>query len=316
MRQAILKLPEQFTFNALIHQPEQFKPAHRMVVGGMGGSALPAELWQRLRPTTPLVVHRDYGLPTLDDNWWVSSLWVASSYSGQTEETLDFAAACQARGLNWLAIASGGRLLEVAKAARRPYIQLPAGWPPRLALGLGLRALASLMADDALDQEMVALAPQLKPAALEADGHDLATKLHGRVPIIYSSDLNRTLAYNWKIKFNETSKVPAWANVVPELNHNEWQGFAARPLGFQPHFIFIIDPDDHQRVRRRFEAMGVWLEKNNWPMTVITLSGETVLEKLFRNLILADWTALFLAEAGGVEPMPVPLIEEFKKSII
>ena len=316
MRQAILKLPEQFTFNALIHQPEQFKSAHRLVLGGMGGSALPAELWQRLRPATPLVIHRDYGLPTLDDNWWVSSLWVASSYSGQTEETLDFAAACQGRGLNWLAIASGGRLLEMAKESGRPYIQLPTGWPPRLALALGLRALTSLMSDDALDQEMVALAPRLKPAAFEDDGRDLAPRLQGRVPIIYASDLNRTLAYNWKIKFNETSKVPAWTNVVPELDHNEWQGLAAEPLGFQPHFIFIIDPDDHQRVRRRFAAMRVWLEQRQWPVTVLNLKGETVLEKLFNNLILADWTALGLAAARGVEPMPVPLIEEFKRSII
>ncbi|MBI2506768.1 MAG: bifunctional phosphoglucose/phosphomannose isomerase, partial [Candidatus Colwellbacteria bacterium] len=137
------------------------------------------------------------------------------------------------------------------------------------------------------------------------------------IPIIYSSRRNIALAYNWKIKFNETGKAPAFYNTFPELNHNEMTGFdvqeTTRELSDKMFFIFLKDEDDHPKITKRMEVLERLYRDRKLSVAVVSLEGNSKMEKIFNSLTLADWTAYYTAKRYNVEPEQVPMVEEFKK---
>lgn len=320
MEEAIKNFSKQFEWKPEIQNAAAFRPAKRLVVAGMGGSHLAADLLSAYDPKLDVYVHRDYGLPFLSDERLRDSLLVASSYSGNTEETIDFAEkALQAR-LNLAVVAVGGKLIDFAKKNNLPYILIPdTKIQPRSALGFSITALAKLSGNTTMLAELGELSKVLKPESLRADGRKLASTLQGRVPVIYSSSRNLPIAYNWKIKFNETGKIPAFYNVLPELNHNEMTGFDVIPktkqLSEKFHFIFLADVADNSKVAKRMNVCKKLYEKRGLPVTVLALSGKTVLEKIFNSLLLADWSAFHTAALYGAEAEQVPMVEEFKRLI-
>jgi glucose/mannose-6-phosphate isomerase len=136
---------------------------------------------------------------------------------------------------------------------------------------------------------------------------------------VYASVRNTAIAQNWKIKFNETGKVPAFWNVVPELNHNEMTGFDAKakttPLSRHFHFVFLKDAEDDRRIIKRMNVMEKLFRDRGFKTEIVLLQGKTDLHKIFNGLILADWTAFHSAKLYGVDPEQVPMVEEFKKMI-
>src|SRR3989344_9035331 len=226
MRDAIKNFHTQFEYEPKVANGEKLKSYQKYVVLGMGGSHLAADLLRLWDPNLDVVVRSDYGLPPLSDSDWEKTLVIASSYSGNTEEPLDGFQQAQEQGLAVAAIAVGGELLRLAKEAKVPYIQLPdTGIQPRSALGFSLKAFFKLLGEETALSELTSLAEILNPELLEKEGHDLARILKDKVPVIYASARNEAIAYNWKIKFNETGKIPAFYNVIPELNHNEMTRF-------------------------------------------------------------------------------------------
>ena len=315
METAIKNFARQFAFEPKIENVGRWRRFSQFVAAGMGGSQLAADLIKIRQPDLPLLVHRDYGLPPLPGDELKNYLIIASSYSGNTEETIDAFKTALSKKLATAAISVGGELLELAKAAQAPYVQLPdTGIPPRSALGFGLRAFFKLMGEEEALQETTGLAQTLRPENLETAGRALAQKLNGKIPIIYSSGGNRPLAYNWKIKFNETGKIPAFINVFPELNHNEMTGFDGS-LSEKFHFLFLADSSDHPRTARRMATTKALYEKQGLPVEWLPLAGDSLFLKIFNSLILADWTACHLAKNRGLDPAATPLIEEFKRSI-
>jgi glucose/mannose-6-phosphate isomerase len=155
---------------------------------------------------------------------------------------------------------------------------------------------------------------------LEPEGRELASRLNGKVPLIYSSEANYSIAYNWKIKFNETGKIPAFYNVVPELNHNEMNGFdvvdRTRELSANFNFIFLRDSDDYSQIQKRFDVLKKLYTSRGLGVIEVPLSGTNPIEKMVRSLALADWTAVAIAEQYGLESEQVPMVEEFKRLIV
>lgn len=315
MEQSILEYPKQFAYHPEISNSGQLIKRSKFIILGMGGSHLAAGLVKAIDPTAPILIHWDYGLPDLSDEELKDYLIVACSYSGNTEEVIDGLNQAMAKSLAVTVIATGGKLLDQALNNGLSHIKLPtSNIQPRLALGFFLKALALVM-DRSDILEAVTDLSQLDPAPLETPGEQLAEQLAGHIPMIYSSRTNSALAYNWKIKFNETSKTPAFYNIVPELNHNEMTGFDQIQDGHLPSnfsFIFITDPDDDPRITKRFEVLAKLYRDRNLSVTEVALDGPTRLHRLFNNLILADWTALALAKQYGHEPEQVPMVEEFK----
>lgn len=318
MSDAIKNFAAQFSFRPKLENAKRLPKYQNYILLGMGGSHLAADLALVAEPELPLMVHSDYGLPALRASELKNSLIIASSYSGNTEEVLDGFEQARKKKLPLIALAVGGELIARAQKYHLPYILLPdTGIQPRSALGFSLIALMKVMNERMALRSLERLAKTLKPAALEPEGKALAARLKHSVPVIYSSRRNQSLAYNWKIKLNETGKIPAFYNILSELNHNEMTGFdvkpASRPLSEHFYFLFLKDPADHPRVRRRWEILERLYRDRGLRVEVLPLAGKNVYEKIFRSLILADWTAVYTAEQYGLESEQVPMVEEFKR---
>lgn len=335
---AIKNSCSQFGYEPKIENKAKWKKFHKFVVAGMGGSNLTTGLVKMWKPEIQIISHRDYGLPAFPERWWTDTLLIASSYSGNTEETLDAYSEAGNRGIARAAISVGGKLLERAKKDGVPYIQMPdTGIQPHSAIGYGLKALLRMLGEEEALAEVGKMHETLRPEDYEKQGRELAKKLKGYVPIIYASTRNEPLAQNWRVRFNETGKIPAFYNVFPELNHNEMTGFdpvraltavSERPISNGAsvleerkkinelfHFIFLKDAEDHPRILKRMEMTEKLYKARGLPVEIIGLRGADVFHKIFSSLILADWTAYYLGESYGLETTEVPMVEEFKKLI-
>src|SRR5438270_313053 len=102
--------------------PPAYGDVRNITTLGMGGSAIGGEFAGALLADdlkVPLNVHRDYGIPGYIGR---DSLVIASSFSGNTEETLSGFEEAKKRGAKILAITTGGKMGEDAKALRLPLI--------------------------------------------------------------------------------------------------------------------------------------------------------------------------------------------------
>lgn len=308
----------QFAYEPDIQNGEHLATSHAYIVAGMGGSALAAELMRARDTQREIFIHRGYGLPVVSESVLKRSVLIAISYSGNTEETIDAFTHAYARGMSVAVIASGGKLIELAREHNVPFIQIPnTGIQPRHANGFILKALMKLMGNEAGFAEAGALVALLDPSRYEQEGKTLAEKVNGKVPVIYASQENGAIAYNWKIKFNESAKIPAFCNVFSELNHNEMTGFdvidSTRTLSEKIHFIFLIDENDHPRITKRMELTRQLYLARGLRVEVIKVEGESMWHGIFASLVLADWVAYYCAMQYGTEPEQVPMVEEFKK---
>lgn len=311
----------QFSYKPIIENSNNFKPFRKFIVAGMGGSHLAADLLKTWKPELDIIIHEDYSLPAISSEELKSRLFIASSYSGNTEEIIDSLTNALDNGASALIIAVGGKLLDIAKSRNLPYIQLPntPNLEPRNALGFSFNALLKAMGEKEALEETAKLAETLKPKDFEEEGKKLAKILKEFVPIIYSSTRNMAIAYNWKIKFNETGKIPAFYNVLPELNHNEMTGFdvkdKSRALSEKFRFIFLDDSEDHPKIQKRMSILKRLYEDRGLKIEIVELNDENIFLKIFSSLVLADWTAYYTALEYNLEPAQVPMVEEFKKLI-
>ena len=308
----------QFEYDPIVENAGKLKKSKKFIVAGMGGSHLAADIIKAWHPELDLVVWSNYGLPMLREADLKDRLVIVSSYSGNTEESIDAFTMARAKHLKVAVIASRGKLINQAEKFKVPYVQLPdLHMQPRMATGLSLLALLALMGEKTWFHEAKELRIQLHPAREEHRGRDLAKRLHGTVPIIYASARNAPISYNWKIKFNETGKVPAFANVVPELNHNEMTGFDSKgrtpSLSHHFHFVFLKDVGDDRRIIKRMSILEKLYKDRGFKVEVVFLQGKNELHKIFTALNLADWTAYHTGLLYGVDPEQVPMVEEFKK---
>jgi glucose/mannose-6-phosphate isomerase len=319
MHDAIRSFPNQFSWRPVIENAGKLGIYKRFIVLGMGGSNLAPDLLKIRDPFLNVISHRDYGLPKLPPSALKGSLVIASSYSGNTEETLDGLKEARKKKLPVAVLTTGGKLLDIAKRDKLPYVAMPqTGIQPRSALGFAMLGFTALMREPLLGRELRSLALSLKPSDLEKKGKALAGKLSGRVPVIYASAEHGAIAYNWKIKFNETGKVPAFMNVFPELNHNEMTGFDAVPSSqklSERFHVLVLKGAEHPQVAKRMETTARLYKKRGIPVDFLALSGKGPFNMMFESLLLADWTAYYTGEGYGAETEAVPMVEEFKKLI-
>jgi glucose/mannose-6-phosphate isomerase len=326
--EAIKSLQKQLQYEPKIINGDKIDRYERFIFVGMGGSALGPDLLRVSNPELDILIHRDYGLPDLPDKVLQNSLIILNSYSGNTEEVLNTFNLALNKNLTMVAVSVSGKLLELARQNLIPYIEMP-DWElePRLALGLNLKALLKVLGqDEALD-----MISKVQLEDCEKKGKELAEKLRGFVPIIYSSRKNGPVAYAWKVKINETAKKPAFSNVFPELNHNEMAGFHinnvsklpsyddcsayARLLSQNFHFIFLKDNTDNPRISKRMEVTAKLFQNQKLNVETVELSGDDVFTKIFSSLQLADWVSYYIAKEYGIDPADISAIEEFKKLI-
>lgn len=306
IEETILNFSDQLSWEPEIKQADKLKKTDKFIVCGMGGSALPAGFLRAHNPQLDLLIHRDYGLPKVPEYFLRESLIIFCSHSGNTEEMIDAFNSASRAGLSVAAVADQGELLELAKQQGVPYIDLPAtGIHPRMALGYFLRALTKLMG-----QELPAAV--IKPGDLKSAGALIATRIQNKIPLIYTSAILYPVAYSWKVNFNETAKVPAFVNVLPEADHNE---IAANfPNNF--YCLMLLDSEMDSRLKNRFEVTQSFFGERGVLGETIELVGDNRWEKLFASYLLGAWTSVTLAQLNNQDPSANPTIEEFKKRII
>jgi glucose/mannose-6-phosphate isomerase len=294
-----------------------------LLVCGVGGSAIGGDLAADVlgeRLTGPLHTIRGYRLPS-----WVTDDWtiLCSSYSGDTEETLACFSAAEALGARRIVVSTGGSLVEGARAARVPVIGLPGILPaPRTAVAYMLVCAAEVArlagAAPSLHDEIEGAAISLEGRLEEARDRagQIASQLEGRVPVVYGAGPTAAVARRWKTQLNENAKVPAFWSELPEADHNElcgWDGGAAP--GGQAAAVLLEDPDQHPREQRRFELTAAAIADSGAPAIRIEASGETRIERVVWAVMLGDLVSLALAEARGVDPLPVEAIESLKAAL-
>lgn len=302
----------------------------KVVVAGMGGSALAALLvkdWLGSELSIPFEIVRGYSLPAYVDS---KTLVIASSYSGNTEETITSLQQARDQFAQVGIIASGGRLLEIAADQSIAHVALPSGIQPRMAVLYNLRGLIGLLVNfgvvsqSKLD-EIATAARWLQSetdkwlptvATSQNEAKQLALLAVGKTPVIYGGELTASLAYKWKISWNENAKNVAFWNQYPEFNHNEFMGWASHPVE-KPFVIFdLVSHLEHPQVLKRFEVSDRLLSGLRPKSNVITLRGDTILQQLLWGCILADFVSIYVAILNGVDPVPVALIEKLKKELV
>lgn len=321
---------KQAAFEANVVHPEHDDRAiSSIVVTGMGGSALAALLVKVLlqsKLTIPLEIVRSYDLPGyVNENTFV----IASSYSGNTEETLSALEQAQQKGSQIAIIASGGKLIETANNETIAHVQLPTGVQPRMAMLYNLRGLLALLEtfgviDSELNQQVAGLSGWLESETAkwvpeipvtENYAKQLAHEAVGKTPVFYGGALTASLAYKWKISWNETAKNLAFWNEYSEFNHNEFMGWVSHPVE-KPFVVFdILSSFERPRILQRFELTDKLLSGKRPAAKTIQLQGDTLLAQFLWGAILADFASTYAAVLNGVDPTPVVLIEKLKQEL-
>lgn len=325
MLTAILGTPEHFRlgWSAAADVGAMFTGVRHLIVCGMGGSAFPADLLAlALAPRgVRLTVSRDYQVDLggdLDAPIPAGALVVASSFSGNTEETLAAYADAGRRGARRVVLTGGGRLAERAAADDVPIIRLRkpfADFQPRAASAMFVGALGRLVADlglvdhGALSEAFDDTAAHLRKRDVDADARALADALDGTIPVILAAAPHAATARAIRIKLNENAKMAATVGVLPEFNHNAMVGFTrSGPLAV----VLLRDPHLAPRARHRAETTAAVLAERKVPVHVIDLPDAAPLTQAFDALYLFDLVTCRLALRAGLDPNPVELIEGFK----
>lgn len=305
------------------------RSAAALAVLGMGGSAIAGDLTAaatRDRRRVPLEVIRGYDLPA----WVEGDVWVvASSYSGDTEETLAAYDAAKERGLPAVAITTGGRLKEMAEAHGDPLLPLPPGYPPRAALGHSYAACAIVSAalapglDVRAEADAIAeVGETMRPLAVEwlaADPDNpalaVAREAVAALPLVYAGHpVAIAAARRWRTQLNENAKLLAFTCEFPEHNHNEIVGFEADPA-VTPAVFYLETPWDDPRVRRRMEIVRRQLDRRTASQRRVEVGGGSPLEAMLRLCLLGDCGSFLASVIMGRDPTPVASIDALKSEL-
>jgi len=317
MKQVILNFPKQFEIGTKAAESIKFDGNFdNVVICGVGGSALPGTLLSDMVDISiPIFTYRGYGLPA---NASEKSLIICISFSGNTEETLSAYEEAVSKKYCVIALSTGGKLEELTKKNNLPMVIVPNDClQPRFGTGYLVSAVIKILDNckitNNLSQEILKVAETLKPGSFEAQGKILGEKLVDKIPVVYSSNQYKSVARIWKIKFNENSKVMAFWNYFPELNHNEMVGLTNLKGNF--HFIILKDENDHERTKKRMDLFANLAKEKGAEVNFIEMQGKTKIEKIFNALMFGDWTSYYLALSYGQDPVPVAIVETFKKQL-
>lgn len=281
------------------------KPFNYIFIAGMGASALPGDVVKVLKKDVPVETVRSYSLPKYANE---ESLVLVVSYSGNTEETLQMYNEALRKKCQIIAITSGGKLSQKCLSDSIPYIKIPSGIQPRASLPYLLVPILNLLN---YDMQLDSLYAQIENSILKGKAKELAEKLQGKIPLIYSSI--PPVSYRWKTQLNENAKIHTFANAFPELNHNEIEGF--ENLNGEYYAVFISDEGDIVRIKKRMQLTKEIIKEKGIDVTEIAMKGRNEFHRLMIEMYAGSLTSVYLAELNGTDPTQIDLIENFKKRL-
>ncbi len=302
----------------------------RVLVTGMGGSAIGADLlaaYNEKSCRVPFFVQRDYELPGWAQD--SSTLVIASSHSGGTEETLSAFQQATQRGCRRLALSTGGELERMANDSGAILWKFEHHGQPQAAMGysfgLLLAAFARLglipdpeaelwNAVEAMRSQQVELQANIPVAQNRAKR--LAGQLVGRWVAVMGSGLLAPVARRWKSQISELAKAWAQFEFIPEANHNTLAGCLYPDLALSRTVVlFLRSPHDHPRNQRRIQLTQQSMMLNGLGTDIVDARGDTPLANLWTMLHFGDYTAYYLAMCYEVDPTPAEVLQQLRQQL-
>ena len=332
MNEMIKSFPDQIidqfeNLNSLDLNLDKFSNVNSIVIAGMGGSAISGDLVKLFLKNdidVPITVLRDYSIP----NWTnENTLFILSSYSGNTEETLSCFNLAVSKSRKVISISTGGNLETESLKHKVPIVKIPKGYQPRAALGFSLITLLCVLnkinlvnsnfIDKIIDATKSLYQYMDEFCTKEGLAASIAKSINNSIIAIYGVE-NSTdhIASRLRAQIAENSKMLTSFNVVPEMNHNEiegWNSFQFKNLNKVA--IWIYDEEDNPRILDRIKITTNLLEKIGVNNLLIKTSGKNYEERCLKLIYLNDWISYYLAVENNIDPIPVNRIMELKSKL-
>lgn len=291
-----------------------------VLITGLGGSGIggtiAAEIAARQTPV-PIVVSKGYFVPD-----WVSdrTLVIASSYSGNTEETINALDLAISRKAKVVCITSGGKIAEIAREHHFDLILVPGGFPPRACLGYSLvqvlhvlHAFGCISNDPLTELTSSADLIEKNLGRIQEEAQKITAFLKGKIPVLYATTYREGIAIRWRQQINENSKMLCWHHVVPEMNHNELVGWRIEDHDLA--VVYLRDKADYERNQKRFEVNKEVILKCTPNLMETWSEGNSVIEKAIWQIHLGDWVSWYLSVERGVDATEVKVIDHLKSEL-
>jgi glucose/mannose-6-phosphate isomerase len=295
-----------------------------IIISGLGGSAICGDLLQNFLGSElkiPSIVNRNYSLPDFANE---NTLVIISSYSGNTEETIEVLKAGIKKSCKIVAVSTGGIIGKLAIENNIPLVKLKEGFQPRYALGVSFFSLLKIFQNLNFIPEQGALVNKIvslwKTKGEEFSKNDniaykIASEILGFIPVIYSAaDMTSAVGYRLKCQLNENSKLHAFHSLIPESNHNEiigWETF--RENQFNAKVINILDRDYNPQVKKRFEITSELINKSKSNVIKIESNESEFKVRLMDMIYLCDWISYYVGILRGKDPSEIENIDILKK---
>ena len=288
-----------------------------VLISGLGGSGIGGTIAAEVVASeahVPIITNNGYFIPNFVS---INTLFLACSYSGNTEETISAAKLAHEEGAKVVVISSGGKLKELADEFGWDFIGIPGGQPPRASFGLSFpEVLYVLHAHDIIskkfEKELEAAIKLLddNEAAIQEEAKHVTEKLFGKIPVIYAADGFGGVATRFRQQINENSKMLCWHHVIPEMNHNELVGW--RDKNEDLAVIIFRNETDFKNVQARMEINKGTFAKYTSTIVEVWSKGTSDLQRALYLIHLGDWVSFFLGEKKGVDITEVKVIDHLK----
>lgn len=295
----------------------QGKSFSNVLITGLGGSGIGGSIIAQVvekEITIPIVVNKDYFVPAFVGP---GTLVIASSYSGNTEETIAALELALQRGATAVCVTSAGKILEIAQASGLDYIVIPGGMPPRACLAYSLTQLFYVLngfglIGDGFKQDLESTIHMLdhEEEHICSEAYYLAEKLHRKIPVIYSQADYEGVCIRFRQQINENSKMLCWHHALPEMNHNELVGWTT--ANDKLAVVFFRNETDYERTAARMELTKGIVSKYTPYVFEVFSKGTSHLQKSMYLVHFGDWVSWYLSEIKNIDATEVKVIDYLK----
>ncbi|MFM7022930.1 MAG: bifunctional phosphoglucose/phosphomannose isomerase [Flavobacteriales bacterium] len=324
MKSLVEKFPAQLKKAIEIGKAANFKPAKNeiknVLICGLGGSGIGGTIVSQIVKNeikVPIITCNDYHIPAFVNE---NTLVIASSYSGNTEETLLTTEQAIKAKAEIAAVTTGGKILEICQKHGFNHIVNPGGMPPRSTMGYSVTQQLFILEKYGLISskytEQMAIAADLLLTEKEniiRDADALATKLLKKTPVIYCADNYEGIAIRFRQQINENSKMLSWHHKLPELCHNEIVGWTEAHKDIA--LVVFRNDDDFYRTAKRTDFTISKVKSLVDSVTEIYSKGNSMLEKAFYFVHFGDWVSVLIAEKRNIDPVEIKVIDELKDAL-
>jgi len=308
------QLAEAIRIGGAFNATETDRGFSNVVISGLGGSGIGGTIAAEVMAddaVIPIVTNNGYTIPGFVDE---DTLFIACSYSGNTEETVSATELAAKAGAKIVVVVSGGKLHEMAKSKGWDSIVIPGGQPPRASFGFSFPQVLfvlnafGIISDGFVSELESAIAAHKD--AIQNEAREVTEKLFGKIPVIYAARNFGGVATRFRQQVNENSKMLCWHHVIPEMNHNELVGWRSENNDLA--VIVFRNSTDFNRIQARMEINKQTFAQYTDTIVEVWSKGNSDLERALYLIHLGDWVSFFLGEKKGVDITEVKVIDHLK----